>query len=92
MAGAPKGNVNATKDKRLITSALNKAATQNPDKLRTACMAVLNKAADGDLAAFSLIADRLDGKPAQSMTLSGDENAPIAIMEVTLVRPSSTEE
>ncbi len=75
--GAPKGNTNAKRDNRLITDALRRVVTQSPEKLRKACEKVLDDAVEGNLGAFSVIADRLDGKPAQSVTLSGDEDAPL---------------
>jgi len=77
MAGAPKGNSNATKEKRLITNALRRAVVQNPDKLRKACEKVLDDAVEGNLGAFNTIADRLDGKPAQDHNIGGDEDNPV---------------
>lgn len=76
-SGAQPGNQNATKDKRIITDALRRAVVQNPEKLKLACMKVLDDAVEGNLAAFSVLADRLDGKPAQSVTVKGDEDAPL---------------
>ena len=73
--GGQPGNQNATKEKRMITDALRRAAAQNPDKLKKACMAVLNKAVDGDLAAFNTLADRIDGKPTQP--IANDPDNPI---------------
>jgi hypothetical protein len=90
MAGAPKGNTNAKKENRLITDALRRAVVQSPDKLKKACEVLLNKAGEGDLAAFNAIADRLDGKPAQSITHSGDESAPL-ITKVERVIVNSTD-
>jgi hypothetical protein len=88
MAGAPVGNKNAKRDNRLITDALRRVVVQGPDKLRKACESVLNNAADGDLAAFTFIADRLDGKPQQAITHSGDEENPITVKGmIELVRP-----
>lgn len=75
--GAQPGNKNATKEKRMITNALRRAVAQNPDKLRKACERVLDDAVNGNLAAFNTIADRLDGKPGQSMVLQGDEDKPL---------------
>jgi len=65
--GAPLGNKNATKENRLITDALRRVVVQNPNKLKKACETILSDAEDGNLAAFKEIADRLDGKPAQSI-------------------------
>ena len=65
--GAPEGNQNATKDRRMITDALRRAAAQSPNKLKNACEKLLDKAEEGDIMAFREIADRLDGKPTQAI-------------------------
>lgn len=75
--GAPLGNKNGAKQKRLVTDALRRAAAQSPEKLKQACEKILDDAANGNLAAFNTIADRLDGKPAQSVTVAGDEDNPL---------------
>ena len=88
--GGQPGNKNATKDRRMITSALNRAVTQNPDKLRRACDKVLDDAADGNLAAFTFIADRLEGKPQQTNVLQGDDDKPLVTQVIrTIVRPGA---
>ena len=81
MAGAPKGNTNASRDNRLITNALNRAVVQNPDKLRNACEKVIDEAAEGNLAAFAFIADRLEGRPAQTTVLEGGDK-PVKVEEL----------
>ena len=44
----------------------------------------------GELAAFKELGDRLDGKPAQSITVAGDADAPLQTeMTVKLVRPDA---
>lgn len=77
--GAPIGNTNATKDKRLITDALRRAAAQNADKLKEACEKIIENAANGDLASFNVLADRLDGKPAQALNIGGQEDNPLLV-------------
>ena len=52
-------------NKRLVANTLRRLAKQNPDKLRRACEVLLDKAVEGDLQAFSIIAERLDGKATQ---------------------------
>lgn len=79
---APQGNTNAKKENRLITDALKRAAAQNPDMLREACMKVLEDAASGNLAAFNTLADRLDGKPAQALNVGGQEDNPLLVAPV----------
>ena len=76
-SGAQPGNKNSTADKRLITSALKRVVTQSPNKLKKACEKVLADAVGGNLASLGFIADRLEGKPAQSVTLLGDEDKPL---------------
>jgi len=56
------GNKNATKEKRLIGDMLKRVATQNPKRLRAACLKLLQRAEEGDIAAFNTLADRVDGK------------------------------
>lgn len=74
--GAPLGNKNGAKANRMIGDALRRAAAQNPDKLKKACEHFINQAAEGDLAAFKEIADRLDGRPAQSVIVGEDQENP----------------
>jgi hypothetical protein len=89
MAGAPLGNQNAVKENRRWASALNRAIAQDDgERLRKAAEKLLDAAADGEPWAVKEIADRLDGKPAQSVTLAGDPEAPLETkMEVRLVKP-----
>lgn len=86
--GGQPGNKNATKERRMITDALRKVVAQGPDKLKKACEKLLDNAADGDIAAFNVIADRLDGRPAQSMTIGGDSENPLVVAE----RPQLTKD
>ncbi len=69
--GAPLGNTNGTKGKP-VSDMLRRVVTQNPNQIRKACMALINKAAKGDLPSLREIADRLEGKPIQAVTGSGD--------------------
>ena len=85
MAGAPEGNTNAAKDSRLITNALRRVVTQSPDKLRAACEKVLEDAQNGNLAAFNVIADRLDGKPPQSLDIGNKDGESFDITSVGMV-------
>ena len=46
---------------------------------------VVKLALDGDMQAVKEIGDRLDGKPAQSHTVSGDPEAPLVpVLNITL--------
>lgn len=69
---APRGNRNAAKGKDW-ESALRRALAQHETRNALTAIAkqVVNKALDGDMSAIKEIGDRLDGKPAQSVDLSG---------------------
>jgi len=67
--GAPEGNKNATKEKRIVSDILRRVVTQNPDKIRQACIKLLDAAAEGKLPEFRELFDRLEGKPAQSVEM-----------------------
>jgi hypothetical protein len=77
--GAPLNNNNAGKNKRWLNS-LDRAILQDDGKrLRDAAEKLLNLAAQGEQWAINHLADRLDGKAAQSVTISGDAENPLAI-------------
>lgn len=89
--GAPKGNTNSSTGKegrRALEFALENHGAKNPKKLigRMATLAkmwkpIIDKAMEeGDLAAMKEINDRLDGRPAQSVTLSGDNDNPLTMV------------
>jgi hypothetical protein len=87
---APEGNKNATKNK-FWSDALRKYVTQNPESLERAAKALLLKAEDGDVAAMKELGDRLEGKAAQSVTVSGDEDAPLVTKVIReIVRPKDS--
>ena len=83
--GAPEGNQNAVKRSRLVSDTLRKIAVQNPEKLRAACEALIDKAAEGDTSAYKELRDTLDGRPTQAIT--GPEGGPLeASISVNLIR------
>jgi hypothetical protein len=84
---APVGNNNATKNK-YWSDALRKYITQNPQELEEAAKALFQKAKEGDVAAMREIGDRLEGKAAQSVTVSGDDEKPLITKVIReIVRP-----
>lgn len=88
MSGAPLGNENSKKDNRLWRNTIQRAIAQgDPDRLRRIAEALLDKAADGDMAAIKELGDRLDGKTAQQIIVNGDEDGgPVRqAIEVTFV-------
>ena len=75
---APEGNTYSSKNNRLLTDTLRRAALADDSvKLRMGCDEIINKAATGDLYAMAFVFDRLEGKPVQKTQLSGDEDNPV---------------
>jgi len=63
---------------KVFDGALRRAIAQDDGKrIRQAAEVLLDKAAEGEPWALNMLADRLDGKAAQGVTLSGDPDAPI---------------
>jgi len=64
--------------KMLVTEHIQRAIVQDDAKrLRQGIEIVLDQAATGDLQALTYIRDTIQGKPAQAVTVSGDDDAPI---------------
>lgn len=87
MAGAPKGNNNAG-----VGASIRDAIRYEVAKLgreiegddvalvkgmRAIAAPHVKNAALGDMASFKEVADRLDGRPAASVTIAGDEEKPL---------------
>jgi hypothetical protein len=70
--GGQPGNTNASRKNRIVSNALSRVVTQNPDKIREACEKLLDRAVEGDLPAFREIMDRLEGKPVQAVEGTGE--------------------
>ena len=71
------GNRNASKDK-LWEGAVRRAILADDGKrLRAIAERLLDKAAEGDVAAIKEVGDRLDGKPKQSMEHTGEGGGPV---------------
>lgn len=88
MAGAPLGNQNEAKGKRwagALRRALHEYAddtVKQGEALLELAKRVVKDALEGDAAARKEIGERLDGKAAQSLTVSGDEDNPIQTRQV----------
>jgi hypothetical protein len=82
---APAGNQNAAKAK-VWSAAIERAlerrvpADQRIKAIDELADKLLGLGFDGDLAALQEIGNRLDGKPAQAMTVGGDGNNPLAFI------------
>ena len=82
--GPPKGNQNAAKEhswREAILRAMDiRGGGDRMKALNELAAALLDKAAEGDMAALKEIGDRLDGKAKQQVMLSGtEERARIAM-------------
>ncbi len=84
MAGAPLGNQNGAKGK-LWAAAIQRALdirTSRLDRKQAVddlAEKLLAKCDEGDMAALKELGDRLDGRPAQALQLTGDKEAPVCI-------------
>lgn len=77
---APQGNQNAAKAKvwsAAIQRALDKRGVSRIEALDALAEKLLGKCDEGDLGALKELGDRLDGKPAQAVTLGGDADQPL---------------
>ena len=81
--GAPKGNTNASKGRPwrdAIDNALkirDKSRVDGKKALDVLAEELLVKCDDGDISALKELGDRIEGKSAQSVIISGDEDAPL---------------
>ena len=88
MAGAPFGNQNARKGKLWLDALRLEIAVDDGARLQKAACQLLNKAAEGDLAAIKELADRLDGKAIQANTLTAQlETSMPTTIKVRFIQP-----
>ena len=90
---APLGNQNAAKCK-LVHDELRKLVIQDDGKrLRKGLEKVLTAFEAGEPWAAQFVRDTLDGKPAQSVTVSGDEDTPMLVQAIRMivVRPDHSD-
>jgi hypothetical protein len=89
---APLGNQNAAKAK-VWTAAVERAlsarsALDRKDALEACANALIDKALEGDMTALKELGDRLEGKPAQAVSLSGPNGGDIPVsVAVRFVKP-----
>jgi hypothetical protein len=82
MAGAPVGNQNGLKKHRLLTDALRRELTQNPEEALKITRKLIDCAKDGEAWAQVLVHDRCDGKLPTPVV--GDEDGPPILFEGTV--------
>lgn len=85
--GAPLGNQNGVRGVRwrdAVERALeHRSRGKQIQALDECAMQLIDQCLAGDLAALKELGDRLDGRPAQQMTLSSDAQNPFTITLVT---------
>lgn len=92
--GAPVGNQNAAKA-NIWTSAIHRALAKRSkvdalEAIDTLAEKLLLQCDKGEVGALKELGDRLQGRPAQALTIGGDADSPLEHkMEVVLVRASS---
>lgn len=95
MAGAPLGNTNA-KNKSIFQQAVKRALARKGGNVEGGLNKVADKliesALNGEQWAIKEIADRLDGKAAQAVSVGGDPDNPLnLIVNEVLLRPLSND-
>ncbi len=95
VAGAPIGNQNAANGKKwraAIDRALEaKSRAEGKEALDEIAKVLINQALEGEQWAIDMIGNRLDGKPAQAVAISGDENSPLVHKVIReIVRPKAS--
>lgn len=89
MAARNDGGGSGRKADKIVRDALLAALRQDPERLKRIAEKWWDRAEEEQTALNSL-ADRLDGKPAQQVTLLGDEENPLNVInkiERVIVRP-----
>ena len=83
MAGAPIGNTNGTKQKRVFGDCIRREAAQRPEDILRIVRKAIEQAQEGDAAARSWLAERCDGKAPQPV-VGDDDSDPISIKELVI--------
>lgn len=74
MAGAPVGNTNGTKQKRMLGDCLKRELTQRPEDILAIANKLIESAKAGEAWAMQLIHERVDGKLPQPVVGDDDES------------------
>jgi hypothetical protein len=81
--GGQPGNQNASKGKEFHAALRRAMASDDFARLRKAADRLLDKAAEGEPWAIAELANRLDGKPAQQVSLTGEDGGPVGIQVIS---------
>lgn len=80
--GGQPGNKNSSKTNRMWAETIRRAALQSDGaRLRRIAEALLDKAAEGDVAAIKELGDRLDGKSMQAIESVSEVKATVEVAE-----------
>lgn len=85
----PAGSENKDKPFREALRMEISDAKKNPKILRKIAKSLLSLAAEGDVSAIKEVADRLDGKCAQSVQVGGEDGGPLVVEIVRLAENSN---
>lgn len=85
MAGAPEGNQNSTREKRMLNAALTRHLVQNPEDAAEIVRVMVAAAKKGEAWAVKEVFDRESGKPKQPVIGGDEDDEPIRIQKVERV-------
>jgi hypothetical protein len=80
MAGAPEGNQNSTREKRMLTSILKRELIQRPEDALAIVNKMITAAIAGEPWAVKEIFDRAEGKPKQPVVGGDDDDSPLKVV------------
>ena len=90
--GGQPGNTNSSKNNRLWADTIRRAVVQDDaNRLRQIAEALLNEAADGNIAAIKELGDRLDGKSVATTELTGADGSDLPLnIGINFVKPNDS--
>ena len=91
-SGNPRGQLKVKEFAQALRLAVNEAAEKGGTKLRALADKLVEEGLAGNVNAIKEVGNRLDGKPAQQVMLSGDEEDPIRYYVVLPKKAATTEE
>ena len=87
---APIGNRNKANGIAIRQLLISELENGGRDRVRAAIRMQIQKAEEGDLKALEFLADRIDGKPGQSVEVTGADGGPVAMsLAVSFKAPSA---
>jgi hypothetical protein len=87
--GAPLGNKNGSKQKRIVSDCVRRELTQRPEDTLAIVNRAITDAKNGDANARAWLAERCDGKAPQPIVGDDDEDPIRTVSKIELVNLSS---